>query len=179
MSKIVLNVAQRNMLRAVFIIISGVDDINTDAVLEIAEITEALELESAEKTVSELEREIQTRLMRAQRDLRNTGLQIDAINERNEIVPTELYAEYDEHQSIVDGLPSGLSYKLLMDTESVEYDLDKSSINWLVGVMADYTWNQILNRDQQGTVTSSRKTLAPDEAVAAASLVRAIKSASL
>lgn len=178
MSKeIKLNVAERNMLRSVFIVLSAADDINTSDIVEIGAVTTALELEEANTFVEELENNIQYKKMIAQRNVRNVALEIERLLSSNDFVPQEMYDNYDKYQAEADRLPSALSYAELNKAEKTTFELDGSTIDWLLSKLKEYVWNQTVHRDASGTVTVIKRILKPDEAVVANSLVKAVKAA--
>ena len=180
MSEVSLNLAHRNMLKAVFTVLSGVDDVDTESVLMIADITEALDLEAGEESVQALEREVRLAYIAQERVVKQATKLVEKAEKGTEPVSKSLYEDLDTAQAKLDVLPVGLSYAKLLKGRSKKYNLEKGALDWLVSTLKDYKWNVVLSRDpMSGQVEAIKKTLATDEAVAAAGLIRAIKAASL
>ena len=178
MSNLVVSVSERNMLRAVFAVMSGIGEVSTEDVIEIAALTEALDLEKAEETVNKMEEEVQYARLLEQRKLREIAVEMDKLEEAKEVIPPKLYTKFDKQQQVVNDMPASVSYGLLLDvSEALEYTVDKSTVNWLHDALKEYKWNQTLSRDQQGRIEAINRSLAPDEARVAAALIRAVKKA--
>ena len=180
MSEVILNLAHRNMLKAVFTVLSGTEDIDTEAVLTIADISDALKLDDSDEILKTLEREIRLAFFGQQRKKREIDAEIRRAEASGTEVDQKLYKRLDVATEKLEDMPSGLSYTQLLKTEPQGFEVDKSSLDWLVSVLKDYKWNVVLSRDPDTQkVEPTKKTLSTDEAMAAAGLIRAMKQAAL
>jgi len=165
------------MLRAVFTVHSGIEDLDTEAILSIADISDALDLEGAEKLVEAMDREVRLKWFKEQRAVKALENKLSMLQKANTEVPASLEREIEEAQEAFAELPQGVSYDELLQAEEIEYEVESSRLEWLSDLFKNFVWNQTLQRDERGQTKAVKKTLSTGEARTAASLVRAVKKA--
>ena len=176
MSKMLsLNIAHRYLIRGALVNKSVQGDIDTDAAVWIAALTDALDLEGAETELSRIEREIQHAAVHVRRELNEVSVEIDALTKAKKSVPTDLYSKSDELAERLADMPQEVTYTYLLRADVAEYELDNADFQTLFDYVTKNKWNTRIQRTPQGDVSLVKKTLLPDEAKAIASLISALR----